>query len=151
MKKFILIVAALAVIGTIAWYAIRGRSEKTTYKEFKVTRGDIRQTILASGTVKPENRLEIKPPIAGRVEQVLVNEGQKVRKGQILAWMSSTERAALLDGVECVDERERHPGGPEGQLLERFRGDGAVFHRVPGERAHNRLVTGGRQSCKLLA
>ncbi|MFA5008919.1 MAG: HlyD family efflux transporter periplasmic adaptor subunit, partial [Candidatus Omnitrophota bacterium] len=50
-------------------------------------------------TVLPKNRLEIKPPVPGRVEGILVKEGDKVKIGQILAWMSSTERAALLDAA----------------------------------------------------
>jgi macrolide-specific efflux system membrane fusion protein len=49
----------------------------------------------------PQNRLEIKPPIAGRAEEVLVNEGELVKAGQIIAWMSSTDRAALLDAARA--------------------------------------------------
>src|SRR6185369_15253119 len=47
------------------------------------------------------NRVEIKPPISGRIEQLLVEEGQKVQAGQILAWMSSTDRAAILDAARA--------------------------------------------------
>lgn len=77
----------------------------------KVMRGDIRVEITATGEIKPQNRVEIKPPIGGRLEEVLVKEGDEVKKGQILAWMSSTDRAALLDvarakGPEAVKEWE---------------------------------------------
>jgi len=71
-----------------------------------IKRGNIQVTVLATGQVSPENRLEIKPPIAGRVEQVLVEEGQAIKKGQILAWMSSTERAALLDAARAQGPKE---------------------------------------------
>lgn len=76
------------------------------YKEVKPTHGTIVVTILSTGIVQPDNRLEIKPPIAGRVEQVLVKEGQLVKKGQTLAWMSSTERAALLDAARSKGTEE---------------------------------------------
>ena len=56
--------------------------------------------------VQPQNRLEIKPPVAGRVDQVLVVEGQKVSKGQVMAWMSSTERAALIDAARARGPEE---------------------------------------------
>ena len=69
-------------------------------------RNDLNITILSTGVVAPENRLEIKPPIAGRIERVLIQEGQKVSKGQILAWMSSTERAALLDAARSKGAEE---------------------------------------------
>lgn len=71
-----------------------------------ITKGNIKVTILATGTVQPENRLEIKPPVAGRIERVLVEEGVKVKKGQILAWMSSTERAALIDSARSQGAEE---------------------------------------------
>ncbi len=70
----------------------------------KVKKGDLSITVTATGEVKPYNRVEIKPPISGRVEEVLVQEGQMIKKGQILAWMSSTERAALLDEAHSQDE-----------------------------------------------
>lgn len=65
----------------------------------KVTRGDLSVTVDATGTVKPYNRLEIKAPIAGRIDEVLVQEGDQVKQGQVLAQMSSTERAVLLDAA----------------------------------------------------
>ena len=46
----------------------------------------------------------MKPPVNGRVESILVQEGEKVKQGQTLAWMSSTDRAALLDAAEGQGE-----------------------------------------------
>lgn len=100
-------VAILFVAGAVGFYFWSAhRSADTVYREIVVERGDIALTVLATGTVLPENRLEIKPPIAGRVEQVLVKEGQTVAKGQLLAWMSSTERAALLDAARSSGSDE---------------------------------------------
>lgn len=66
--------------------------------------GSIETFISTTGTVLPKNRLEIKPTVNGRIERVLVQEGEKVKTGQILAWMSSTERAALLDAARGQGE-----------------------------------------------
>jgi macrolide-specific efflux system membrane fusion protein len=76
-----------------------GREEKESDSEIKVTRGDLVLTVTSMAEVKPQNRLEIKPPVAGRMDEVLVREGDKVDKGAILAWMSSTERVVLLDAM----------------------------------------------------
>ena len=78
--------------------------KKDPLKTVIVARGDIIAQISTTGTVMPRNRLEIKPPIAGRVDKVLVDEGQWVKKGQVLAWMSSSERAALLDAAYSEGE-----------------------------------------------
>jgi len=75
-------------------------------KFVKVEKGNIMAQIPATGTVMPRNRLEIKPPIAGRIEEVLVEEGQNVYKGQTLAWMSSNERATLLDAARAKGKEE---------------------------------------------
>lgn len=65
----------------------------------RVARSDLIAQLPTTGVVIPRNRLEIKPPVSGRIEKVLVEEGQKVRKGEVMAWMSSSERAALLDAA----------------------------------------------------
>jgi ABC-type multidrug transport system fused ATPase/permease subunit len=53
--------------------------------------------------VKPQNRLEIKPPINGKIEKIFVKEGDKVKTGELLATISSTERTALLDTALMQD------------------------------------------------
>ncbi len=69
--------------------------------------GDIRLTVITTGVVEPQNRLEIKPSINGRVEEILVREGDKVKKGRVLARMSSTERVALVDAALSQGDEAR--------------------------------------------
>lgn len=99
-KTIVALVAALVAVGAYAaWKA--SNKPAAAYRTLTVKRGDIDITVLATGVVQPANRLEIKPPIPGRVEDVLVKEGKLVRRGEILAWMSSTERAALIDAARA--------------------------------------------------
>ncbi|MGI6523842.1 MAG: efflux RND transporter periplasmic adaptor subunit [Bdellovibrionota bacterium] len=105
-----LIIAALLILPLtlqikVALSQPRKETEKPLQK-ITVKLGKISTTVLTTGTVEPQNRLEIKPPIAGRVEEVLVNEGDQVKNGQLLAWMSSTERAALLDAARAISPAE---------------------------------------------
>ena len=100
--KIFMVILAAAIIAAV-WYV--SRKDKTaatvTTKEISPFYGEIHNYVSSTGTVLPQNRLEVKPSINGRVEQILVEEGDKVRKGQTLAWMSSTERAALLDAARA--------------------------------------------------
>lgn len=66
--------------------------------------GSVEITISTTGVIEPQNRLELKPSISGRIEEILVKEGNRVNKGDILAWMSSTERAALVDAARSQSE-----------------------------------------------
>ncbi|MBU6153854.1 MAG: efflux RND transporter periplasmic adaptor subunit [Bdellovibrionales bacterium] len=103
----ILVILAAPLFG-IAFYLWFGRKAepKVTYHEVPVEKRVFVESIVATGTVSPENRLVIKSPVAGRIEKILVREGQKVWKGQILAWISTTERAALLDSARAESPEE---------------------------------------------
>jgi macrolide-specific efflux system membrane fusion protein len=95
------------VLGGAFWaYFIPGKPAGPAYIEVKLERKDITLEVEATGTVQPENRLEIKLPVAGRIEEVMVSEGTKVKKGSVLAWMSSSERAALLDSAASLGPEE---------------------------------------------
>ncbi|MDP8248421.1 MAG: efflux RND transporter periplasmic adaptor subunit [Candidatus Tritonobacter lacicola] len=93
-------------------YFRNNKSSLEVMRTVQVRRGDLTVEITATGEVKPQNRVEVKPPIDGRIDEVLVEEGDDVKQGQILAWMSSTERAALLDaarsqGQDVLDRWEK--------------------------------------------
>ncbi len=107
-KKLLAAGLVLALIGGgLAYRSFTTSNDAVaSYKEHRVSKDEIAVTILSTGTVQPENRVEIKPPIAGRVEKVLADEGRYVRKGEVLAWMSSTERAALLDAASARGPEE---------------------------------------------
>lgn len=95
----------LAAAG-LGWYLHSPGQSGPKFREQSVRRGNLDVTILATGVVISQNQVDIKAPIAGRVEKVLVKEGQRVRRGQVLAWMSSTERAALLDAARAQGPEE---------------------------------------------
>lgn len=104
LKNWILIIVIVLIVG--AFFLLRREEKETVYTEIRPERGSISLTVSASGVVKPRNRLEIKPPISGRVEKVLVTEGEEISKGEILAWMSSLDRAALLDAARAQGKEE---------------------------------------------
>lgn len=109
MKKkivFISILIAAIVAGGYVWRGRKRSQRAAAFKTITVERGNLRVTVLATGATQPQNRLELKPPVAGRIEEILVREGESVRKGQVLAWLSSTERAALLDAARAKGEKE---------------------------------------------
>ena len=106
-SKLIILVALLAVFLTVFIVTQRrnAKNEFTT-SEIKPSRADIETIVSTTGVVEPQNRLEMKPPVNGRVEEILVREGDKVKRGEILAWMSSTERSALLDAARAQSEEK---------------------------------------------
>lgn len=71
-----------------------------------VVEGPLQATIETTGSITPYNRIEVKPPISGRIDKLLVNEGASVKEGQILAWMSSSDRAAIIDAARATSPEE---------------------------------------------
>ncbi len=101
--SFIIIIAAS--IGAFFYFkSSKTKDSSQQYSQYTVKKASIKLSILSTGVVQPQNKLEIKPPIAGRVEKIIVKEGQLVRKNQVIAWMSSTERAALIDAARAKGE-----------------------------------------------
>ncbi|MFA5117260.1 MAG: HlyD family efflux transporter periplasmic adaptor subunit [Candidatus Omnitrophota bacterium] len=97
---FVVVIVASAVI----WRLNQKKSNGEVIKEVKPFIGSLRTFISCTGTVLPKNRLELKPPVNGRIDRILVQEGVAVKAGDVLAWMSSTERAALLDAARGKGE-----------------------------------------------
>jgi len=56
--------------------------EFTTEQPFKTT---IAREIVATGKVNPEEEIEIKPQVSGIIDEILVEEGDKVKKGDLIA------------------------------------------------------------------
>ncbi len=102
-----LIVAGVLIITVFMVMRLKPKADTDNIvKEITPAFGTIQTIISTTGTILPKNRLEIKPPVNGRVETILVKEGQKVKAGETLAWMSSTERAALLDAARGQGEEK---------------------------------------------
>jgi macrolide-specific efflux system membrane fusion protein len=112
MKKLMLILIVLALAGGGYWFYQKQKKEDAAAAEAqkfvpaKVEVRTLRKTVESTGEIRPDNRLEVKSPIAGRIETLLVDEGDQVEKGQIVAWISSTERATLLDTARAKGEDE---------------------------------------------
>lgn len=107
-KKIIIAVIILAVAG-FGVYKLFGKKEKAqavNYAQVEAFRGSISEMIETTGEVSALNRVEIKPSVSGRVDQLLVDEGDSVKKGQILAYLSSNDRVAILDAVRTNENED---------------------------------------------
>ncbi len=98
---------AAVVIGVAGFFVFKGsRSSEKPLDEIHPSRGTIRLVISTTGAVEPQNRVKIQSSVGGRIEEILVEEGQLVKKGIVLAMLSSTERAALLDAAKLQGQSE---------------------------------------------
>ncbi len=105
-KYIALILCILAGTAGLFVLALRWGAAPPAYDYLKVERGPLVVTLRESAVVGPEHRLNVTPPIPGRIDSVNVANGVAVKAGQVLAWISSTDRAALMDAAEAAGGKE---------------------------------------------
>lgn len=106
MKKTVLILIVLMLTGSGIWFwthreKAEAAAEAQKFVPAQVELKTLRRTVESTGEVRPENRLSVKSPVSGRIEELLVREGDSVEKSDVIAWVSSTERATLLDAARA--------------------------------------------------
>ncbi|AKU96595.1 Macrolide-specific efflux protein MacA [Labilithrix luteola] len=87
-SKWWLIAGGVVVMGVVAvrFVAARaGRRDVPRYLTAHATRGDLRVTVSATGTLAALGAVEVGSEVSGRVQNVYVDYNQKVTKGQVLA------------------------------------------------------------------
>jgi macrolide-specific efflux system membrane fusion protein len=105
--KYTTLAAGLLIAaGIIAWAVYSSYADQPTYEYLKVERGPLRVTLRESAVIEPEHRLTVTPPIPGRIDAINVANGVAVKQGQVLAWISSTDRAALMDAARAAGGKE---------------------------------------------
>ncbi|MFY9979882.1 MAG: efflux RND transporter periplasmic adaptor subunit [Candidatus Sulfotelmatobacter sp.] len=127
-----LVIVLVIAIGLFA--ATRGGTKIDPSKLAKVERGDLAKSVVATGKVTPIIKVEVKSKASGIVKKLLVDYGDKVKKGQLLAQLDKIEiqaqvdqsRAALeaaqanLKGSQADFERAKVDAeGPDVPLLKR--------------------------------
>jgi len=85
--KWILIIAGILIAIFIVWKLTAGSGDKGGVKVSteKAAKRTIIETVNASGKIYPEVEVKISPDISGEVTELNVEEGDSVKKGQVLA------------------------------------------------------------------
>lgn len=107
MKKLWIGIIAVVVLAAGALFVRKRRADNANQPQYEITRverGDIEVKVLSTGTIQPYTRVEVSSPVSGRIDRVEVDEGDRVKDGDILAWISSEDRIALLDAARSALE-----------------------------------------------
>lgn len=96
-RTWLVLLALAAVAGGVAWWQA-GRAAKAapSYTTQPVTRGNLRLTVTANGTLQPTRSVNIGSELSGTVARVLVDVNDRVKKGQVLVELDT---AKLSDQV----------------------------------------------------
>mgnify|MGYP000321134735 FL=1 len=86
MKKIIIFGSiAIALIFVLIWFGKKNSASPITYETEKAFKTDIVKKSIATGKVTPLEEIEIKPQITGIIDKIMLLEGSKVKKGDLIA------------------------------------------------------------------
>jgi HlyD family secretion protein len=95
------IVLLAAIAGTAAWYLRRSDAQTFAYRTAPVTRGDLLVSISATGTVEPEEVIDVGAQVAGQIMSFgrdvggkTVDYGSVIEEGTVLAKIDDSLYAA---------------------------------------------------------
>jgi HlyD family secretion protein len=89
--------SAILLIVVVAMAAARGGTKIDPEKLAKVERGDLAKSVVATGKIEPITKVEVKSKASGIVKKLLVDYGEPVKKGQVLAELDKEEIQARVN------------------------------------------------------
>jgi HlyD family secretion protein len=101
--KILITVVALVIAG-IGVYASTVYTQRgvVTVQTGNVARTDLTSLVTASGEIKPKNYINIGANAIGQLTEILVKEGDQVRKGQLLAKVEDVQPSADVDAQKAT-------------------------------------------------
>jgi HlyD family secretion protein len=99
MKKKIIILSIISVviIATGLFFYLRGNGNSMAYKTEKVSRGEIKSIVTATGTVNAVTTVSVGTQISGTIQKLFVDYNSPVKKGQLLAQIDPATVQAQVD------------------------------------------------------
>lgn len=91
-----LIACSLLLFGLIK-SGVMGKKKGTKVAVEKVVLHDIIETVSASGKIYPVAEVKISPDVSGEITELFIEEGDSVKKGQILASINSTTYKSMVN------------------------------------------------------
>ena len=103
LAKWLVTLLVLGAAGFGAWwYFVATPQAATVPTTVAVGRGDIEQTVLASGVLEANSLVSVGAEVSGRIEAVHVVLGQDVKKGDLIAEIDSLDQENAVKTAQAV-------------------------------------------------
>ena len=107
-KRLVLVGAGAAVLLTgsvLALQATRQNSRDVSAYTVTAERGSLPGVVVASGEIEARRRVNVSPKRQGLLEELLVDEGDTVTKGQLLARMDPGDFRDRMDELKALERQ----------------------------------------------
>src|ERR1700751_930813 len=97
-KKVLIGVGVLLVLGIIVSITVyQSRKNLVTVQTGKAQKQKLNSVVSASGEIKPKTYVNIGANAFGKIVKLHVREGDRVKKGQVLAQLENVQSSADVD------------------------------------------------------
>jgi HlyD family secretion protein len=134
-RTVLLTVVVLLLLGGGAWWWLRDSTPADQFRTTDVKRGDVESTISATGTVEPEEVVDVGAQVAGLIDYFgkdldkpgkFVDYGSRVQEGMVLAHIddslyaadAESANAAIAQAVANVTRAQADLGQMKAKLVE---------------------------------
>ncbi len=101
-KQVLGVVVGVVVVGSVVGFNVsRDSRMRVAVQTGKVEKRDLVQVVTASGEVRPRRYVNVGANVSGRLVEITVKEGDRVKKGQVLAKVESERYEAGLRQSEA--------------------------------------------------
>src|SRR5664279_4077641 len=102
-KKLALIAGGVIVLLAIVGFTVeQSRKGVVTVQTGKVVREDLASVVTASGEIKPKVQVNIGSNAMAKITHLYVKEGDRVKKGQMLATLENVQSAADVSANDAA-------------------------------------------------
>ena len=96
-----MIAIGVAIIAAVAWFFFKPKDQAPQYISAEVSRGDIEDSVLATGVLEATKMVSVGAQVSGQVKKMYVQLGDQVKQGQLIAQIDSIRQENELKTAEA--------------------------------------------------
>src|SRR6059036_1073672 len=101
-KKIGIIAGVVVLLGGIVGFTVvQSRKNVITVQTGRVVKQDLTSIVTASGEIKPKTYVNIGANAFGKITHLYVKEGDRVKKGQLLAQLENVQSSADVSATRA--------------------------------------------------
>jgi HlyD family secretion protein len=101
-QKIGIAAVGVLVLGGITWYSIyKSNQNVVTVQSGRVVRQDLTSLVTASGEIRPKNYTNVLGEGIGKITDIVVNEGDHVKKGDVLLHLENIQPGADVEAQQA--------------------------------------------------
>src|SRR5208337_3809892 len=101
-KALVAIAGLAAVVVIVVFSVIQSRKGVVKVQTGRVQRAAISAVVTASGEIRPKNYVNIDANAFGKIIKLYVKEGERVRKGQMLAQIENVQPSSDVEANQAA-------------------------------------------------